>query len=73
MRLPGPLVFVFTDTGDARIGAESLPIFYETLSPGGVIVAFEYGQNTELYAPFLKQLGVTPFWLPSGQGVIIKQ
>jgi hypothetical protein len=73
LRLPGPLAFVFTDTGNAIAGAESLPVFYESLSPGGMIVAFEYGQNAERFAPIVERLGITPFWLPSGQGVIVKQ
>jgi hypothetical protein len=72
-RLSGPLAFVFTDTGNPSAAAESLPIFYESLSPGGIIVAFEYGQKVEIYEPFVEQLGIAPFWLPSGQGVIVKQ
>jgi len=60
-RLPGPLAFVFTDTGNPAAAADSLPIFYQALSPGGILVAFEYGQKTERYEPFLKQIGVTPF------------
>jgi hypothetical protein len=73
LRLPGSLAFVFTDTGDAMAGAEALPVFYEALSTGGILVAFEYGQNTERFAPTVERLGVAPFWLPSGQGVFVKQ
>jgi hypothetical protein len=73
LRLPGPLAFVLIDIGNLTASAESLPVFYEGLSPGGMIVAFEYGQNTEYFAPIVERLGITPFWLPSGQAVIVKQ
>jgi hypothetical protein len=73
MRLPDSLAFVLTDTGHLEAAAESLPIFYDALSPGGMIVAFEYGQNTASYAPVVERLGITPFWLPSGQGVFVKR
>lgn len=71
--LRGPLAFVFTDTGNPAAAADSLPSFYEALSPGGIIVAFEYASKIECYERVLEKLGVVPFWLPSGQGVIIKQ
>jgi hypothetical protein len=64
LRLPGPLAFIFTDTGNPTADAESIPIFYEALSPGGIIITDQYGNNIECYEPF---------WLPSGQGVIVKQ
>jgi hypothetical protein len=70
---PAPLAFVLIDIGDLTASAESLPVFYEGLSPGGMVVAFEYGQNTEHFAPIVERLGITPFWLPSGQAVIVKQ
>lgn len=73
LRWPGPLAFVFTDTGDAMSGAEVLPVFYEALSRGGMLVAFEYGQNIERFAQIVERLGITPFWLPSGQALIIKE
>jgi len=73
LRLPDPLAFVLTDTGHVEAAAKSLPIFYDALSPGGMIVSFEYGQNTELFAPFVQRFGITPLWLPSGQGVFVKQ
>ncbi len=72
VRLSGPLAFVFIDTGDAVANAESLPIFYETLSAGGIIISDGYGNNIESYEPILQPLGISPFWLPSGQGVIVK-
>src|SRR5262249_41706879 len=38
-KLPGPFAFVFTDTGNPRADAQSLPLFYEVLSSGGIIIA----------------------------------
>jgi hypothetical protein len=73
LRLPGPLAFVFTDTGNPAADAQSLPIFYEALSPGGIILTDQYGDDIELYDSVLEPIGVSPFWLPSGQGVIVKR
>jgi len=73
LRLPGPFAFVFTDTGNPAADAEALPIFYEALSPGGIFITEQYADNIQYYEPVLSRLGVTPLWLPSGQGVIVKQ
>jgi hypothetical protein len=73
LRLPGPLAFVFADTGNPKAEAESIPIFYEALSPGGMIITDQYGNYIEYYESILNSMGVVPFWLPSGQGVIVKQ
>jgi hypothetical protein len=73
LRLPGPLAFVFTDTGNPAADAEALPIFYEGLNPGGIFITEQYADSPHLYEPVLSRLGVTPLWLPSGQGVIIKR
>jgi hypothetical protein len=73
LHLPGRLAFVFTDTGNPAADAEALPIFYEALNPGGIFMSEQYANNIEHYEPVLARLGVTPLWLPSGQGVIIKQ
>ena len=72
-RLAGPLAFVFTDTGNPQADAAALPIFYESLVPGGVFVTEQYANNIHVYELALAQLGVTPLWLPSGQGVVIKR
>ncbi len=72
LRLPGPLAFVFTDTGDPAADAAALPIFYEGLSPGGIFISDQFGNNIEHYEPVLSRLGITPLWFPSGQGLIIK-
>jgi hypothetical protein len=73
MRLPGPFAFVSTDTGNPRADAQALPIFYEALSPGGVFITEQYANNADVYHDALRQIGVTPLWLPSGQGVIWKR
>lgn len=72
LHLPGPLAFVFTDTGNPAADAEALPIFYESLSPGGIFITDQYANNIEHYEPVLNRLGIAPLWLPSGQGVILK-
>jgi hypothetical protein len=72
LRLQGPLAYVLTDTGIPEAAAESLPIFYEALSPGGVIVSSEYHNNINRFDQVFSSLGVSPFWLPSGQCVIFK-
>ncbi len=73
LRLPGKFAFVFTDTGNPAADAESLPVFYESLSPGGMLITEQYGNNLDHYEPALSRLGITALWLPSGQGVIVKQ
>lgn len=62
MRLPGPLAFVMTATGVAEAEFESIPVFYEALSPGGVLLS---GQYRELP-------GVEALWLPSGVAAYFK-
>ena len=73
LHLLGRFAFVFTDTGNPSADAEALPIFYEALNPGGVFITEQYANNIDHYEPVLDRLGVTPLWLPSGQGVIVKQ
>jgi hypothetical protein len=73
IHLPGALAFVFTDTGNPAADAAALPIFYEALSPGGIFMTEQYADNIPHYQPVLSRLDVTPLWLPSGQGVIIKR
>jgi|SRR5579863_7200395 len=73
LHLPGPFAFVFTDTGNPAADAEALPIFYEGLSPGGIFITEQYANNAQYYEPILDRLGVTPLWLPSGQGAIMKR
>jgi hypothetical protein len=72
LRLPGPLAFVLTDTGTEDAVTESLPIFYEALSRGGIVICNEYSRNIDRFDSIVSRLGASPFWLPSGQGVIIK-
>jgi hypothetical protein len=71
--LPGKLAFVFTDTGGPIADAESMAGFYEALSPGGIIISDQYADDLPLYEAVFNRLAVTPLWLPSGQGVIIKK
>lgn len=73
VRLNGKLAFVSTDTADPAADAESLPIFYEALNPGGIFVSEQYADNIHYYEPILRRLGATALWLPSGQGVIVKR
>jgi hypothetical protein len=70
--LAGPLAFVFSDTGNPAADAAALATFYKGLSPGGIFITSQYANNVEHYEPILAQLGISPFWLPSGQGVIFK-
>lgn len=72
-RLPGPLAYVFTDTGNPEADAAALPDFYEALSPGGIFVTEQFANNVDVYQPVLDRLGLTPLWFPSGQGVIWKR
>lgn len=71
LHLDRPLSFVFTDTGNPAADAAAIPIFYDALSPGGIIISEQYGNNTEHYRG-LADLGILPIWFPSGQGVIFK-
>lgn len=71
LRMDRPLAFVFTDTGNPDADAASIPIFYEDLSPGGIIISEQYANNIQHYDR-LGDLGIFPIWLPSGQGVIFK-
>jgi hypothetical protein len=41
--------------------------------PGGVFITEQYADNIEVYEPVLARIGVTPLWLPSGEGVIVKR
>jgi hypothetical protein len=69
---PGPLAFVLCDTGEPEADLAALPP-YEALSPGGVWLCHCYGRNTAMFQPAFNKLNVLPFWLPSGQCVIIKR
>jgi hypothetical protein len=71
--LSRPLAFVLCDTGDIDSDVSALPNFYKELSLGGVWMTFIYGRDTTRFQKTFTQLGVFPLWLPSGQGVIIKQ
>lgn len=71
LRLNRQLAFVFTDTGNPTADAAAIPLFYEELSPGGIIITEQFANNIEHYRG-LSKFGIEPIWLPSGQGVIFK-
>jgi hypothetical protein len=73
LRLPGKIAFVTTNTGNPEADAEALPIFYEAMSPGGIFVLGQYANFAHVYQPALSKLDFAPIWLPSGQGIIVKQ
>jgi hypothetical protein len=63
LRLPGRLAFVVTNTGVPAADEASIPIFYEALSPGGILVSGNYHELPS----------VTPLWMPSGVAIYFKQ
>lgn len=72
-RVPGRFAFIFSDTGNAAADAETVPIYYESLSPGGIFITNSYANDIGYYEPVFARLGITPLWLPSGQGVVFKR
>lgn len=64
LRLPGKLAFVLSTTGVPEAEEASVPIFYEALSPGGILIS-DRGVH--------KLPTVTPLWMPSGFAVYFKQ
>jgi hypothetical protein len=64
LRLPGKLAFAISTTGVPVAEEASVPIFYEALSPGGILIS-DRGIH--------KLPSVTPLWLPSGLAVYFKQ
>lgn len=64
LRLPGKLAFVLSTTGVPAAEEASIPMFYEALSLGGILVS-DRGVH--------KLPSVTPLWLPSGVAVYFKQ
>lgn len=72
LRLPGPLAFVMTDTGNAEAAAAAMTDFYAALSPGGIIICDEFNRDAGRFQKVFATLGIAPFWLPSGQCVVFK-
>lgn len=64
LHLPGKLAFVLSTTGVPAAEEASVPIFYEALSPGGILIS-DRGIH--------KLPSVTPLWMPSGFAVYFKQ
>jgi len=68
--------FVHFNTCDWESEAKSLPYFYGALNIGGVIIIDDYAIDEghfEIYDPVFKQLGIEPYWMPSGQCAIFKR
>lgn len=76
--LPGVdrLAFVHLNTTVPKAEAESLPGLYSLLSPGGIILIDAYAmsglEGRRSYDPALDALGIAPFVLVTGQGVVVK-
>ena len=68
-----PIAFLYSDTGNPIADAAALPIFYERLSPGGIILSEQYANNIQYYDAAVRKLKIEPIWLPSGQGLILKR
>jgi hypothetical protein len=69
------LAFVHLNTGDWAAEAQSLRYFYNALSPKGAIIVDDYAigdGHFDIYDPILDELGIEPYWLPTGQCVIMK-
>lgn len=70
------IAFAAFDTGHREAEAEAIPLAYERLVSGGVLMVENYGQGAkpfEHYDPVFARLGVTPIWFPSGQCAIIRR
>jgi hypothetical protein len=61
---PQPLAFAVLHTGDPASERVTLPVFYDALSPGGIIVSggVDRGFN-----------GIEPFWFPTGNHAFFKR
>jgi hypothetical protein len=69
------LAFVYMNTADDISESATLPGLFKLTSPGGVIVIDGYAINggaQSVFDPPLRNLGITPFVLPTGQCVIFR-
>ena len=67
--------FVHMNTGDGPSEAAAFPSLYKNLSPGGYCIIDNYaisGGYFDTFDPVFSELGVEPYWLPTGQCVIKK-
>jgi hypothetical protein len=64
MEPPQPLAFAVLHTGDPASERATLPVFYDALSPGGIIVSggVDRGFN-----------GIEPLWFPTGHVAFFKR
>lgn len=76
--LPGvkQLAFIHLNTGVPKAEAESFPQLYSMLSPGGIILIDAYAiagmEGRRYFDPVLDAVGVVPFVMVTGQGVVMK-
>jgi hypothetical protein len=72
----GPFAFAHCDIGGGDAEIASIPVLYERLTPGGIIV-FEAFSSTSAaeraYSRAFAAINVEPFWLPSGQVMLAKR
>lgn len=66
--LPGRIAFAFLNTGNGKADASSIPILYDSLSPGGAIITDQFAAHIDEYTA----IDIEPLWLPSGQAVFFK-
>jgi O-methyltransferase len=69
------IAFAYLDTSDEFAETASLQLIWPQLSPGGVMIIDRYGADDgffNVYDPVFEKLGITPFWFPSGQAMLIK-
>jgi hypothetical protein len=72
----GSVAFAALNTTNAPAETISLPILFEKLAAGGIIIIDTYGTIGGCFAefdPVFAGLGVTPLWFPSGQCAVIKR
>lgn len=70
------IAFAHFNTGHPEAEAASLPIVYERLAPGGIIVFDAFSVTsayTKEYSRAFSAMNLEPFWLPSGQVMIAKR
>jgi hypothetical protein len=72
----GSIAFAALNTTNPPAETTSLPILFNKLADGGIIVIDTYGMIGGRFAdydPVFAKLGVTPLWFPSGQCAVIKR
>ena len=70
------LAFAHFNTGNPTAETASLPLVYERLSPGGIVIFDAFSSTsaaTKEYSRAFNAMNLEPFWLPSGQVMLAKQ